>query len=452
MSVVGKYAEFAVSCRNKDHSEDEFHHAKRALIDWFACTLPGGLEEPAVLMKKALNEDIGRGKSTLLPQGERATTRTAALINGTASHIIEFDDIYRDGLFHPGSPIISAALAVAEMVNSSGTDLLHGIIAGYDVANSIAEAINPHHYDWWHTTATVGFLGASTSSAVLLGLGSEQTSHALATSGTMAAGLQQAFRADAMSKPIHSGRAAEGGVLSALLAKNGVTGALDILEGERGFGNAMSVNVDWKKALDELEDNHSITKITQKNHAACGHVHAIIDAINHIRNTNDINPTQIKNIQIGSYQKTYEICRNPNPKTPYEAKFSAEYCAAMAFHKGRALRSGDFLKENLQDQSIKSLMGTVNLTIDDGCQSVFPSVRSAKVKVETLNGEIFAHFAPTRKGDPDNPLSDLELSHKYADLVEPVVGKTVGQALLSGLWSTDELKSIRDLKLETFSR
>ena len=275
------------------------HYAKRALIDWFACTLPGGLEEPAVLMTKALDEDIGRGKSTLLPQGERATTRTAALINGTASHIIEFDDIYRDGLFHPGSPIISAALAVAEMVDSSGINLLHGIIAGYDVANSIAEAINPHHYDWWHTTATVGFLGASTSSAVLMGLSSEQISHALATSGTMAAGLQQAFRADAMSKPIHSGRAAEGGVLSALLAKNGVTGALDILEGERGFGNAMSVNVDWKKALDELEENDSITKITQKNHAACGHVHAIIDAINHIRNTNDINPTQIKNIQIG---------------------------------------------------------------------------------------------------------------------------------------------------------
>ena len=128
MSVVEKYAEFAVSCGTRYHSEDVLHHAKRALIDWFACTLPGGLEEPAVLMKRALDEDIGRGKSTLLPQGERATTRTAALINGTASHIIEFDDIYRDGLFHPGSPIISAALAVAEMVDSSGIDLLHGII------------------------------------------------------------------------------------------------------------------------------------------------------------------------------------------------------------------------------------------------------------------------------------------------------------------------------------
>lgn len=452
MSVVGKYAEFAVSCRTKDHSEDVFHHAKRALIDWFACTLPGGLEEPAVLMTKALDEDIGRGKSTLLPQGGRATTRTAALINGTASHIIEFDDIYRDGLFHPGAPIISAALAVAEMTNSSGVDLLRAVIAGYEVANSIAEAVNPHHYEWWHTTATVGFFGASASAAALLGLDSEKTGHALATTGTMAAGLQQAFRADAMSKPIHSGRAAEGGVLSALLAKNGVTGAFDILEGERGFGNAMSANVDWKKSVDMLENNHSIMKITQKNHAACGHVHAIIDALNHIRNTNEINPTKIKKIKIGSYQKTYEICHNPNPKTPYEAKFSAEYCAAMAIIKGRALRSDDFLKENLQADSVKNLMNVVDLKVDEGCQNVFPKVRSAKIEVVTVDDEVFAHFAPTRKGDPDNPLSDSELSSKYTDLVEPVAGKPAGQALLSALWSAENLKSIKDLDLQNLSR
>ena len=452
MSVVGKYAEFAVSCRTKDHSEDVFHHAKRALIDWFACTLPGGLEEPAVLMKRALDEDIGRGKSTLLPQGERATTRTAALINGTASHIIEFDDIYRDGLFHPGAPIISAALAVAEMTNSRGVDLLRAVIAGYEVANSIAEAVNPHHYEWWHTTATVGFFGASASAAVLLGLDSEKTGHALATAGTMAAGLQQAFRADAMSKPIHSGRAAEGGVLSALLAQNRVTGAFDILEGERGFGNAMSANVDWTKSVDMLENNRSITKITQKNHAACGHVHAIIDALNHIRNTNEINPTKIKKIKIGSYQKTHEICHNPNPKTPYEAKFSAEYCAAMAIIKGRALRSDDFLKENLQAPSVKNLMNIADLKVDEGCQNAFPKVRSAKVEVVTLDDEVFAHFAQTRKGDPDNPLSDSELSSKYTHLVEPVTGKPVGQALLSALWSAEKLKSIKDLDLENLSR
>ena len=452
MSVVTKYAEFAVSCRTSALSGGVFHHAKRVLIDWFSCTLPGGLEEPATLITKALSEDIGRGNSTLLPGGEQTTTRTAALINGTAAHIIEFDDIYRDGLFHPGAPIIASALAIAEKTGASGEELLRAIIAGYEIANRIAETVNPHHYEWWHTTATVGFFGSTASAAMLLGLDLQKTAHALATAGTMAAGLQQAFRADAMSKPIHSGRAAEGGVLAALMAKNCVTGALDILEGERGFGNAMSANVDWTQLVQTLGSDYTITRMTQKNHAACGHVHAIIDAINHIKNVNNVDCSDVKNIRIGSYQKAYEICHNSNPKTPYEAKFSAEYCTAIAIQKGCALRANDFVKENLKDPSVQRVMKLVNLEIDEQCQNAFPQVRSASVELETIDGNLFTHFSPTRKGDPDNPLSDAELSNKYTDLVEPVVGKIKAGALLSTLWSVEELISINELKLDNFSR
>ncbi|MBT6304906.1 MmgE/PrpD family protein [Rhodospirillaceae bacterium] len=452
MSVVTKYAEFAVACKTSDLSADVFHHAKRVLIDWFACTLPGGLEEPATLIIKALTEDIGRGNSSLLPGGEQTTTRTAALINGTAAHIIEFDDIYRDGLFHPGAPIIASALATAEKTWASGEELLRAIIAGYEVANRIAEAVNPHHYEWWHTTATVGFFGSATSAAMLLGLDLEKTAHALATAGTMAAGLQQAFRADAMSKPIHSGRAAEGGVLAALMAKNCVTGALDILEGERGFGKAMSANVNWRQSIQTLGSDYTITRMTQKNHAACGHVHAIIDAIIHIKNVNRVDCANVKNIRIGSYQKAYEICHNTNPKTPYEAKFSAEYCTAIAIQRGCALRANDFVQENLKDPSVQRVMKLVNLEIDEQCQSVFPKVRSANVELETIDGRVFNHFSPTRKGDPDNPLLDSELSDKYADLVEPVVGKLAAGTLLSTLWSVKELISIKDLKLDNISR
>jgi 2-methylcitrate dehydratase PrpD len=447
MSVVTSYAEFAVSCKTMHFSNEVLHHAKRALIDWFACTLPGGLEAPATLIAKTLNEDIGRGSSTLLPSGQAATTRTAALINGTASHIIEFDDIFRDGLFHPGAPIIAAALAISEERNSTAEELLRGIVAGYEVANRIAEAINPNHYEWWHTTATVGFFGAAAASAVILGLDVKRTAHALGTAGTMAAGLQQAFRADSMSKPIHSGRAAEGGVLSALLAENGVTGALDILEGERGFGNAMSGNVNWKKAVESLGKNFTITRMTQKNHAACGHIHAIIDAINHIKMTNKIDCLNIKNVALGSYQKTYEICGNANPKTVYEAKFSAEYCAAMALRKGSALRAGDFMEENLKDPELIRVMSLISLKIDSRCEAAFPQARSAKVEIETTGGEVFKYFASTRKGDPDNPLTDAELSDKYTDLVEPLIGATEASLFLSALWSVETLPSVRGLNL-----
>ena len=97
-------------------------------------------------------------------------------------------------------------------------------------------------------------------------------------------------------------------------------------------------------------------------------------------------------------------------------------------------------------------MNVVDLKVDEGCQNVFPKVRSAKIEVVTVDDEVFAHFAPTRKGDPDNPLSDSELSSKYTDLVEPVAGKPAGQALLSALWSAEKLKSIKDLDLENLSR
>ena len=446
MTVISSYARFAVAARTMALPDAAVHHAKRSVVDWFAATLPGGREPPATLMAEALAEDTGRGSATLLPSGMTATARTAALINGTAAHTIEFDDIFRDGLYHPGAPVVVAALAAAEQAGAGGADFLRGVIAGYEISNRIAMAVVPAHYDWWHTTATVGFFGTAAAAAIL-GLDEDQTAHALGTAGTMAAGLQQAFRADAMSKPIHSGRAAEGGVLAALIAARGVTGALDILEGERGFGNAMSVDVDWAPATLGLGEAFTITRMTQKNHAACGHLHATIDAVNHLRNAHGLRPRDVARIQVGSYQKSKEICGNADPKTLYEAKFSTAYCAALALRTGQALRTRDFTTELLHDPELRRVMRLVTLDVDAGCQAAFPKARSARVEIETTDGRVLKHFAPTRRGDPDSPLSDTELSEKYTDLAGPVLGTSAAARLLKRLWALDSLGAIADLGL-----
>lgn len=448
MTVISRYAGFAVAARSMSLPDAAVHHAKRGVIDWFAATLPGGFEAPATLMTQALAEDTGHGAAHLLPSGLSATPRTAALINGAASHTIEFDDIFRDGLYHPGSPVIAAALAAAEQAGASGADLLRGVISGYEISNRIAMAMVPAHYDWWHTTATVGFFGAAAASATILGLDESRTAHALGTVGTMAAGLQQAFRADAMSKPIHAGRAAEGGLLSALIAARGVTGALDILEGERGFGNAMSVDVDWTRAVEGLGEDFTITRMTQKNHAACGHLHATIDAVNALREAHDLRADNVTRIDVGSYQKSKEICGNGDPRTPYEAKFSTHYCAALALRNGKALRTGDFTPEHLGDAELRRVMSLVTLEIDEGCQAAFPRARSARVEIETTDGRVLKHFAPTRRGDPDSPLSDAELADKYTDLAAPVIGGDGARQLLRRLWTLDTLGSISALGLD----
>ena len=131
------------------------HHAKRAVIDWYAALLPGSLVAPATVLEQALAEDLDRGNARLAT-GRRATLRAAALINGAASHSVEFDDIYRDAGYHPGSPVISAALAAAQSTGASGETFLRGVIVGYEISTRIGEAVMPSHYKYWHTTGTVG--------------------------------------------------------------------------------------------------------------------------------------------------------------------------------------------------------------------------------------------------------------------------------------------------------
>ena len=246
-------AEYAVDERRATPSAAVTpHHAKRAIIDWFAALLPGAVVAPTTSLVDALTDDLGRGEASLYPSGVRATARTAALVVGTAAHVVEFDDIFRDAVYHPGAPVIAAALATAQHVGASGSRLIAAVVVGYEISTRIAVALSPAHYKYWHTTGTVGAFGAAAAAATILELDAAQIAHALATSATFAAGLQQAFRSDAMSKPLHAGRAAEAGVLAALLAEKGVTGAADMFEGDAGFGQAMSGACDWSKAVDRF--------------------------------------------------------------------------------------------------------------------------------------------------------------------------------------------------------
>ncbi|MEP6149869.1 MAG: MmgE/PrpD family protein, partial [Nisaea sp.] len=255
--------------------------------------------------------------------------------------------------------------------------------------------------------------------------------------------LQQAFRAEAMSKPLHAGRASEGGVLAARMAKAGVTGALDILEGAAGFGAAMSRDVDWQAAVAGLGSDWTIERTTQKNHAACGHVHAAVDAVKEIVAANNLKTESIHRIEAGSYQKSLEICGNADPKTAFEAKFSLPYCLGAVIATG-AVRIAAFSPEALADPATRDIAAKVEHTVDPECDAAFPRRRSAKVTIETADGQRFSHYARTRKGDPDLPLSDSELEDKFYELTGDVLG-TAARPLLDALWRIDAFASLSEL-------
>lgn len=448
--LVDKFAEYAVATRTVSLPQEVIHAAKRCVIDWFAATIPGGTLPPATLLSAALEEDLDRGEAVLVPSGRRTSARTAALINGSASHTVEFDDIFRDAIYHPGAPVIAAALAAAQSRHISGDQFLRGVIAGYEISTRIGVAVTPAHYEYWHTTGTVGTFGAAVAAAVILSLNSERTAHALANAGTMAAALQQAFRSDAMSKPLHAGRAAETGMLVAQAAEQGVTGAKDILEGPRGFGAAMAKDADWYGAFGDLStrSRYSVTRMTQKNHGCCGHTFAAVDGVIALRAQHNLTATNVKRLFVSTYAKALEITGNPKPRTAFEAKFSLPYCAAVALLTGQ-VRLDAFSPERLADPQVRQVMASIELQVDPEIDAAFPRQRAAMVEIETTDGTTYRHHSPTRKGDPDNPLTDEELTTKYRELVIPVIGEAVADQLLATLWELDKLDDIAMLHLTT---
>jgi 2-methylcitrate dehydratase PrpD len=423
-------------------SDEVRHHARRALIDWFAALLPGAHLAPATMLVDGLEDEIGHGRAIVYGRNLPASLRAAALINATASHTIEFDDIFRDAVYHPGCPVIGAALATAHAKGATGDDLLRAIVVGYEVSTRIGVAVQPSHYRFWHTTGTVGTFGAAAAVASILKLDAARTAHAIATAGTFAAALQQAFRSDAMSKPLHAGHAADAGAMAALGAAQGVTGALDVLEGAAGFGAAMSVNPDWSKATDGLGTRYNITQMTFKNHGCCGHAFAAIDGALALQRAHGFVHGDVARITVGGYRATLDVTGRKEVATPFEGRFSTPFTVATALVHGN-VRLAAFEPDRLADPATQALMAKVDVVLDPGCDAAFPGARSAAVAIELSDGRVLRHHQATRHGDPDDPLTDAELTDKFFELATPAIGRAAAEGLLAQLWRVDSLADVR---------
>ena len=416
------------------------HHTKRAVIDWYAALLPGALVAPATLLETALKEELDQGKAKLA-LGRSATVRAAALINGTAAHTVEMDDIFRDGIYHPGAPTIAAALALAQAHGASGEQFLRAVIVGYEISTRIGATMGRAHYKYWHNTGTIGVFGACAAAAELLGLERQRFAHALATVTTFSAGLQQSFRMDSMSKPLHAGRAAEAGVTAALAAREGVTGSLDVIEGEAGYGVAMSDNPDWGQGLSTLGKDFYITRMTFKNHGCCGHTFAAIDGALALQQRMQIAAREIERIRVGSYRAAKEVSGYESPQTAAQARFSLKYVVATALTHG-SVRLAAFEPARINDPATRDLMARIEVAIDPELDAAFPQQRAARVAFVAHDGRQEEFLQPTRVGDPDAPLSDAQLEEKYLELAVPVIGQGRAEELLQRLWKLEQLKEI----------
>jgi len=433
--VAERFAQFAVDLRARPLAPVVLHHARRAVIDWYAAVLPGAVVPPATLLEHALADELDRGGAALVT-GRRATARAAALINGTAAHTVEVDDIFKDAIFHPGAPTIAAALSAALESNASGAAFLRAVVVGYEISTRIGAAMGREHYRYWHNTGTIGSFGAAAACAEMYGLDRERFAHALATVTTFAAGLQQAFRMDSMSKPLHAGRAAEAGLLAAQFAREGVIGSLDVIEGEAGFGRAMGAAPDWDAALATLGTAWHITQMTFKNHACCGHTFAAIDGALALQRKLGVAHGDIIGVRVATYRPALDVAGIENPATAAEARFSLKYVIATALVHG-SVRLAAFDPARLRDPATRALMARIETAVDPELDAVFPGQRAARLILSTREGRSESLLQPTRKGDPDAPLSDAELEDKFHELAGAVLGAARARDLLAQLWALD---------------
>ncbi|NPV44272.1 MAG: MmgE/PrpD family protein [Firmicutes bacterium] len=413
-SITRLSAEFieGLSYEGLDSGTVEF--TKRCIIDWMGCVIGGSSTEQARIIHLFVKELGGNPTSTMIGEFHKTSSLNAALVNGYNCHIYELDDVHKKSIIHPAAPVISAAFSIAEAFNKDGKSLITAIVAGYDIATRIGEAVTPSHYKYWHSTGTCGTFGAAAASAKLLGLKKEQVLHSLGNAGSQAAGLWEFLRDNAMTKYLHCGKAAMNGIISSLLAQKGFTGATRILEGDKGFIKAYSDERDFESSFTDMGKHFKINETVFKPYASCRHTHPSVDCALELKKQNNIHLGDIEEITVETYDTALKIAGNKEFTDARTAKFSLIYCVAAALKFGK-LGLREFEDNRLKNPDINKLTKKIRVRASEEITNQYPDKWMARMIIKTKKGE-FKATVDYPKGDPENTLTTKEIEDKFMEL------------------------------------
>ena len=317
MSVTRRISEFALSgCGDVD----ALRMMGLSILDWAACGMAGVSEPVSGLVRDMVLGEGGTGEATLFGGGT-APARGAALVNGTVSHALDYDDTHFAHIGHPSVAVVSAALAAAERVGASGEAFVQACLVGVEASTRIGVWLGRGHYQMgFHQTGTAGCFGAAIACARLLGCDADEMRRAIGLAATRAAGLKAQF--GTMGKPYNAGAAAAAGVEVALLARAGFVSNPDALDGPLGFGETHGGAAD-EAAFDAMGEVWMIDQISHKYHACCHGTHAMIEALRELR------VGDVTSVEVMTNPRWLSVCDQPEPATGLEAKFSYRLIAAM---------------------------------------------------------------------------------------------------------------------------
>lgn len=416
IEITKKLAYFVAALKYEDIPQQVQHKAKHCFLDWLGSVYASYEKE---ISKKYILLALAQGQKgpcTIIGTKEKTSLLWSAFANSALGHIAETDDGHKTSILHPGTVTIPAALATCEKKELSGKDFLTAVVAGYEVAMRVGECLGEKHYTLWHTTGTAGTFGSASAMAKLLRIDSQGIISILGHAGTQAAGLWQ-FLLDgqAQAKPLHPAKATLNGILAAEFHNHGIHGARRILEGEKGLCKAMAPNGDLSKLEESLGEYFKINETTFKAYPTCGQTHSAICSVEKIMREHCFKNKDIQEIIVYTYEKALDIAGIKEPKNLEEAKFSLPFCIAFLLKTGK-ITFKNMEEKHLRETEIQDLMKKVHLHMDPTLDQKFPQERPSKVVVHLKDGKELFATSNFRKGDPENPLTEEEIIHKFMEL------------------------------------
>jgi aconitate decarboxylase len=415
----------------------------RSLYNYVGCAI-GGSNHPAVTKAhEALSPFFGSSTSTLYGHlgSKKADPQHAALVNGIASHVHDYDDTHLATIIHPTGPVASALLAYAEYKGSvSGSEIILALAAGIEASCKIGLAVWPEHYDiGWHITSSTGSVGAAVAVGKIMKLSEEQMAHAIGIATVQVVGLREMFGSD--TKSFHPGRAAQSGLLAAVLAEKGFTSSPQALEAKRGWANVVASGGTPKleQYLSELGQKWEIEANAFKPFP-CGIVcHPAIDGaiqLHHEIQSRNLQLDNIEKVETSVHPLVIELTSKRTPKDGLEGKFSVFHGTAVGLLFGKA-GPAQYADEVVTDPKVVALRDKVDATPDKDL-----AADETYLTVHFASGEKLHKHIKHAVGSLEVPMSDEQLTEKFVDQAALVLGENEARKASDAAWKIQEAEDI----------
>lgn len=414
-------ARFAAQLRYEDIPADVVARMKTSLLDSLGCCLYGVTLPWTQAVQAMVEGEQAAPVASLFGSGRKTSVAGAVLVNGTAGHAFELDDIHKESIVHPGSIAVPVALAYAERDgNWSGRDLITAMVAGYEIGTRVGNAATMNlFYRGFHPQGTSGAFVAAASAGRSLSLDGARMQHALGIVGSQAGGLMAA-QEGAMVKRLHCGRAAQSGVYAAELARRDFTGITDVLEASYGgYLSAYSDAPNPARLTDGLGTVWETGKVGYKPHASVTSIHAALDALAHLMREHELRPADVAALQVGVSQMTHVHCAwEYKAQGVTAAQMNLYYGLAVTAHDGMAFVE-QYRQDRLADPALLDFIGRIEARVDPEIEGMGPAFRhAAVVTVRTRDGRELTHRILNRRGSPENPISAQDVEYKFRNVVK----------------------------------